>query len=186
MDTMGMDIVGMDIIGTDDSAADFGQLILRPGSKRAVPQLHIPALRGASAQGVSMPQEELDFLPFTVTQIVTGGPTASSGTAFPQRPFRGERLIATAVLTQAGNPPVDAGGLVNIDPAIYVGGVQVGATQGGTPLAAFAATAFGVRLSFPPSGQGTRIFIPFVYTGPALGAGDTLAVSLTVIGRAVR
>jgi hypothetical protein len=184
MDTMGMDIVGMDIIGTDDTA-DFGQLILRPGSKRAVPQLHIPALRGASAQGISMPQEELDFCPFTVTQIVTGGPTASSGVSFPQRPFRGERLIASAVLTTAGGS-IDAGGLVQIDPAIYVGGVQVGATQGGTPLSTFAPTAFGVRLSFPPAGQGTRIFIPFVYVGPAFGAGDTLFVSMTVIGRAVR
>jgi hypothetical protein len=182
MDTMGMDIVGgMDIIGDDE----FGQLVLRPGSKRAVPQLHIPALRGASAQGVSMPQEELDYLPFVVTQIVTGGPTASSGIAFPQRPFRGERLIATAIAV-IGGTVVPAGDLVMIDPAIYVGGIQVGATQGPAPLSTFAATAFGVRLSFPAAGQGTRIFIPFTYVGPALGAGDTLTVSFTVIGRAVR
>jgi hypothetical protein len=182
MDTMGMDIIGSDYMGDDE----IGQLMLRPQSQAAArPRISIPALRGAVTQGVSMPQEELDYLPFAVTQIVTGGPTASQAIAFPQRPFRGERLIATAVAT-LGAATIDAGGLVSIDPAIYVGAVQVGASQGGAPLSTFGPSSFGVRLSFPVAGQGTRVFIPFVYLGPALGAGDSLVVAFTVIGRACR
>jgi len=72
-----------------------------------------------------------------------------------------------------------------IAPAIFVGAVQVGATQGATPFGAFVATAFGVRLSFPVAGQGSRIAIPFASV-VALVAGDRIDVSGTLIGRSVR
>jgi hypothetical protein len=194
MDTMGEediegddDIEGMDVVGDDDEVGARGRR-MRHALARRGSRIHLTlprSLRGASRQGVSQPSEEMDFLPFNVIQIVFGGPTNSFAEGFPQRPFRGERLIATAVLTTAAGS-IDASGLVTITPALYVGAVQVGASQGATPLAAFAAQAFGVRLRFPPAGQGTRVFIPFAYGGPALGAADTLLVSMTVIGRAVR
>ena len=53
------------------------------------------------------------------------------------------------------------------------------------PLSMFAPNSFGVRLSFPRAGQGTRIYIP-VQTAATLGAGNSLVVSLSVVGRAVR
>jgi hypothetical protein len=172
---------GVSIVGDED---DVGELMLHPSAKTApMPPIRISAaaLRNASTQGVSVPQEEMDFLPFEVTQIVFGGPTNSTAEAFPQRPFRGERLIASAFLNG-----VDVGGLVTISPALYVGAVQVGASQGQTPLSAFSAQAFGVRLSFPAAGQGTRVFIPFQYNGAALIVTDVLFVTFTVVGRAVR
>jgi hypothetical protein len=101
--------------------------------------------------------------------------------ALPQRPFRGERLILNATNITAGT---DASGTATINPAIFVGAQQVGANQGATPFAAFRADAFGVRLSWPPAGQGTQINIPCVLTTPAPAGG--VALSGTVFGRAMR
>jgi hypothetical protein len=138
-------------------------------------------MRGSTSQGVSRPQEEMDFLPFDAVTLTVGeGGTVSTGVliARPQRPFRGERLIMGAVSDGA-----DASFNVVIDPAIYVGAVQVGGAQGKTPIAAFAANAFGVRLSMPPAGQGTeiKIFVAWL-TEPD----ENIVVTATLIGRAMR
>lgn len=136
-------------------------------------------------QGIALPQEELDTLPFNTITLTNASPTGYLE-AYPQRPFRGERLVMFATLVPAGGgTPADAGHFTVIDPAIFVGAVQVGASQGRTPLSVFAATAFGVRLSFPHSGQGTRIYIPITSLAP-IAVGDSITVGGTVIGRSVR
>lgn len=180
LDTMGEDL---SVVG---AGAPVG-LARRAASmsfSRAVAARRPEWLGLASEQGVSLPAQELDVLPFdpVTLDVATSFATLFS---FPQRPFRGERLIISAVYTPNGGSPVDGGNFANIAPAIYVGAVQVGATQGEIPCATFAATAFGVRLSFPTAGQGTRITIP-VTSKIALAAGDTLKISATLIGRAVR
>jgi hypothetical protein len=177
LDTMGMDTVGEDIVGAMvRSATGRGG-----GRVRSTPLW----LKGVSAQGVSKAAEELDYLPFTTTQLTTAAPTGAA-TAFPQRPFRGERLIASAFLQPGGGgPPVVASDFVIITPAIYVGAVQVGASQGDAPLSTWSSNAFGVRLSMPSAGQGTRVYIPYA-TLLTLGAGDKVNVAMTLIGRAVR
>ena len=183
MDTMGWedDMGGLDVVGENPRAMRLrGAAQLR---RQAVPEW----ARNLSGQGVSHPAEEMDYLPFTVTQFASGVLAAgatTSAVSFPQRPFRGERIIASAILTNAG-VSTDVSGAIFIDPAISVGAVQVGATQGAVPLAAFRADAFGVRLAMPPAGQGTRIFIPLVL-GFAQVAGDSVSIGLTIIGRAVR
>lgn len=188
MDTMGFDedeMEGLDIIGAE-SAAPLARRIraaaaLRGGKAAPAWAKHL------SGQGVSRPAEELDFLPFQVTQFATGVLAAGATTfaeAFPQRPFRGERLIASAIRTNAGTS-VDVSSGILISPAIFVGAVQVGASQGTVPLSAFAANAFGVRLAMPPAGQGTRVFIPLTL-GFAQVAGDSTVISLMIVGRAVR
>jgi len=134
-----------------------------------------------SDQGVSVPQEELDVLPFTASNTFQQNQQSGSLTAYPQRPFRGERLILTA-FDQTGADRLAA---VVIDPAIYVGASQVGASQGTLAGVAFAATAFGVRLSMPSAGQGTRIYIPLrLLYNP--GQGDEITYAATLFGRAVR
>lgn len=134
-----------------------------------------------SEQGVSLPQEELDVLPFSASNVFDDTTQSGSLTAYPQRPFRGERLIMTA-FDQNGADRLAA---VVIDPAIYVGASQVGASQGSLAAVAFAATAFGVRLSMPSAGQGTRVYIPvrLLYVP---GQGDTVTYAATLFGRAVR
>lgn len=188
----GLDIVGDDLDGDDLEGDDMEGLstigkarrkararaMVRSGGRVAVPTPRW--MNATTSQGVSRPQEDLDFLSFTPLTIAAG---ASNGTlsSQPQRPFRGERLILTATNITAGT---DASGTATINPAIFVGAVQVGSTQGATPFQAFRADAFGVRLSWPAAGQGTTINIPVVLTTVAPSGG--VAIAGTVFGRAMR
>lgn len=175
---------GVDVVGDMDGDVDGAMVLGRHGGHHRATRVPTPRwMNATTSQGVSRPQEELDFQPFDPVTLVAGTNIASGVLiARPQRPFRGERLIITAV-DSAGN---DVAVNVVIDPAIYVGAVQVGASQGATPIAAFAATAFGVRLSIPAAGQGTEIKI-FVRQVAAVGAeGNNYIVNATIIGRAMR
>lgn len=174
----GLDVVGDDVEGAHHLNRHHGG----GGRRVATP----PWMRNATTQGVSIPQEELDPLPFESVVLSGGeGGIAAGATGFllaePQRPFRGERIILGALF----DTPADAGNAVVVDPAIYVGAVQIGSAQGGMPFAAYAATAFGVRLSFPAAGQGTKIKV-FFRVLVAIGAGVNLALTGVCIGRAVR
>lgn len=185
METTGMDdndhLAVIGALGNPRVArADFGL--------RQAPLRVMPWMANASPQGVSTPQEELDFLPLDgVDQTNSGGVAIDIEdelSALPQRPFRGERVILQCVLIQAGGAALDALFRLIITPALYVGAVQVGATQGRMPAIAFGPQAFGVRLSMPVAGQGTRVYMPFVFQ--ALGAGERLIVGGGIFGRAVR
>jgi len=187
----GIDVVGDDLHGDLDGDMDGdmeGLSTVGRGRRRrrragASAQIAVPTPRWMNAttsQGVSRPQEDLDFLSFTPLTIAAGATTGTL-TSQPQRPFRGERLILQATNVTAGT---DASGTATINPAIFVGAVQVGATQGGTPFQAFRADAFGVRLSWPSAGQGTVINIPVVLTTVAPAGG--VAVSGTCFGRTMR
>lgn len=152
---------GLDVIGDEDMEGEDdmdGEFVVGRGriARRSAGKVRVPTPRWMNAttsQGVSRPQEELDFLPFTPASIAIGALTGQL-IANPQRPMRPERLIMDALSAGAS-----AVANVVIDPAIYVGAVQVGATQGSVPIAAFGATAFGVRLSMPAAGQGTDVKI---------------------------
>jgi len=185
----GLDVVGDDMSGDDMSGDDMSglQTVGRHRRRAAQPggsaPISVPTPRWMNAttsQGVSRPQEDLDFMSFAPLTIAATFTTGTL-TAQPQRPFRGERLILNATNITAGT---DASGTATINPAIFVGAVQVGATQGATPFAAFRADAFGVRLSWPAAGQGTTINIPVVLTTVAPSGG--VALSGTVFGRAMR
>lgn len=190
----GLDIVGDDLSGDMDGDMDGddmqgmstvgrGRRRRQRGGQRGGGPITVPTPRWMNAttsQGVSRPQEDLDFLSFTPLTIAAGATTGTL-TSQPQRPFRGERLILTATNITAGT---DASGTATINPAIFVGAVQVGATQGATPFQAFRADAFGVRLSWPSAGQGTTVNIPVVLTTVAPAGG--VSVTGTVFGRAMR
>ncbi|HXK17585.1 MAG TPA: hypothetical protein VNG33_07275 [Polyangiaceae bacterium] len=188
----GLDIVGDDMDGEDDYGGGHMSglsTVGRAKRRRAAAaaqgggQIQVATPRWMNAttsQGVSRPQEDLDFLSFTPLTILAGGANGTL-TSQPQRPFRGERLILTAVNITGG---ADVSGTATINPAIFVGAVQVGSTQGATPFQAFRADAFGVRLSWPAAGQGTTINIPVVLTTVAAAGG--VAIAGTVFGRAMR
>lgn len=187
----GMNVVGDDMDGDMDGDDMAGMSTIGRGRRRrqaqgqqgASGQIAVPTpswMNATTSQGVSRPQEDLDFLSFQPLTIAAGGTTGTL-TSQPQRPFRGERLILTATNITAGT---DASGTATINPAIFVGAVQVGSTQGATPFQAFRADAFGVRLSWPAAGQGTTINIPCVLTTVAPAGGVALAG--TVFGRAMR
>lgn len=180
----GLVLGGYDVVGDDDDDVEGSGLVLgragrrrRLGHKRRVKVPTPKWMRGTTTQGVSRPEEEMDFLPFDALTIPIAGTTGVL-IGRPQRPFRGERLIMGAV--SAG---VNFAFGVVIDPAIFVGAVQVGSSQGSTPISAFGADAFGVRLSVPPAGQGTEVKIFVRALVPAVAA---IAVTATIIGRAMR
>lgn len=173
------------VIGAGSAVAVPARLNL--GTVRAISQA--PGwMANATPQGVSTPAEELDFLPLSYVDFTNPGPGRVDHDAFieafPQRPFRGERLVLQAVYIPAAGAPYDALFQMVISPAMYVGAVQVGATQGQMPAAAFGPTAFGVRLSMPTAGQGTRVYLPFSFRG--VGPGDRIYIAGGVFGRAVR
>jgi len=170
---------GFDVVGDgDEEMHTMGGTATRSRSPVRVPTP--PWMNAATSQGVSRPQEEMDFLPFEALVLATGVLTGVL-LARPQRPFRGERLILSAVDLDTGT---DVSFLCTINPAIYVGAVQIGAAQGGTPFTTFGAGAFGVRLSLPAAGQGTDIKI---YCAALVNASTKgLALNGTIIGRAMR
>lgn len=181
----GLDVVGDDLEGDDMEGDEYAHVVGRARRKRGrgSAPVTVPTptwMNATTSQGVSRPQENLDFLSFVPLTIAAG---ASTGTlsAQPQRPFRGERLILQATAITGG---ADVSNTATINPAIFVGAVQVGANQGATPFVAFRADAFGVRLSWPAAGQGTTINIPVVLTTVAPAGG--VAVNGTVFGRAMR
>lgn len=193
----GLDVVGDELMGDMDGDDMMGEEMLgamstigRARRKRAAQlaargggNVVVPTpkwMNATTSQGVSRPQENLDFLSFTPVTVAAGATTGTL-TSQPQRPFRGERLILTATNITAGT---DASLTATINPAIFVGAVQVGANQGAVPFQAFRADAFGVRLSWPAAGQGTTINIPVVLTTVAPAGG--VALSGTVFGRAMR
>ena len=183
-------VSGLDVVGSLLSQTKaMGFNALAPGSRQATIAMETgnPSrrwMKTASPQGVSLPNEELDPLPMT-TDVLTSTKLTGAGVAFPQRPFRGERLIASALFYPAVGTPVDIASAVFISPAMYAGAVQIGASQGDMPLSVYAGNSFGVRLSFPSMGQGTRFYVPY-FTTVTLAVGDKIVVGLTVIGRAVR
>lgn len=183
----GLDVVGDDLDGDDMDGDEYGHPnIVGRGRRRGrggAKAVTVPTpswMNATTSQGVSRPQENLDFMSFTPLTIAAGGTTGNL-VAQPQRPFRGERLILTANNITGG---ADVSGTATINPAIFVGAVQVGSNQGATPFQAFRADAFGVRLSWPAAGQGTTITIPVVLTTVAAAGG--VAVNGTVFGRAMR
>src|SRR3989304_5707347 len=128
---------GFDVVGDDDDDDDVmgeGNFVLGAGRRgRGRKKIKVPTPRWMNAttsQGVSRPEEDMDFLPFS-------------------------QLVLTALLETGADASVST----VIDPAIYVGAVQVGAAQGATPIGTFSATAFGVRLTMPATRQGTDIKI---------------------------
>ena len=160
--------------------------LVKNGTKISMPS---PSWMGdANTGGISAPTEELDYLPLDGIDYTNAGIASADVEdklqALPQRPFRGERIVLSCIKVTALGVAGDALFALIITPAIYVGAVQVGATQGKMPGSAFGATAFGVRLSFPTAGQGTRLYIPFLF--PALDAGARLIVTGGIFGRAVR
>ncbi|HKW09193.1 MAG TPA: hypothetical protein VJO33_02370 [Gemmatimonadaceae bacterium] len=178
----GLDIVGDDLDGEDmEGLSTVGRARRARAAARGGTAVPTPRwMNATTSQGVSRPQEDLDFLSFTPLVIAAG---ASNGTLTcqPQRPFRGERLILTATNVTGGT---DVSGTATINPAIFVGAVQVGSTQGATPFVAFRPDAMGVRLSWPAAGQGTVINIPVVLTTVAAAGG--VACAGTVFGRTMR
>lgn len=168
--------------GDEYSTVGAGRVLAprRGGMLRLPPK---PTWRREVAPGVSPPGEGLEQLPLTPdanSGLFTPTVTDIGFGARPQRPFRGERIIAI-VSRSAGATGV----IPIINPGIFVGTQLVGAELGDTPLEIFAPNAFGVRLSFFQATPGMLLNIPVRLRG-TIPVGESIAVSVAIIGRTVR
>lgn len=138
--------------------------------------------RSLGSPGVQAPCDDLFPLPFRplagTPTFISGGPTTITLTARPQKPFQGERPVS--IVTRVG------AGAAAIVPVIR-GGIRVGtlpqvAQVADMPLEFLDRTSFGVRQQFTPADAGIDIEVDIALVGPALAAGETITVFLTVFG----
>lgn len=137
-----------------------------------------------SALGVSPPMELMNVLPLTPeTNSGVFSPTVTNikYSARPQRPFRGERPVAT---------PVKSAGVTTattlVCQPIFVGVIPQAVEIGTTDIGEWAPTAFGVRLAMTDAAQGTLVSVQVSVAGTAIPAGETITLSaITFYGRAL-
>lgn len=115
-------------------------------------------------------------LGFPVASFVNAGPTAITVVSAPQRVFKGARLVID--IARGG---ATATGLVTIT-NLAIGAVDQRIAAQPLAAGAFAPNAFGVELDLDPAQPGIDITIGLALGAPALGVGDTVDVSVVLIG----
>lgn len=95
----------------------------------------------------------------------------------PQKPFRGERLLALVVRSGAS-----AAGIFPQSEGIFVGVDLQQAQAGNIPIEFWVANAFGVRLYMIDANPGIEIRMPVTLTGTLLTT-DTITCAIMVLGR---
>jgi hypothetical protein len=180
---MGDEIMGYDDYGDEGVEGEDFAVVGAARPRRMVRMPRKPSWRKRmAAPGVPMPDQGLEPLPLTPSVnagvFETGGATIIYYEAKPQRPFRGERLLASTVLQ---------GGAVGsaVADGIFVGTSLQTVELGSFDLSFFAANAFGVRLSLVPAAPGVLIRIPVRFEG-TLGAEGTASVRLLLLGRTIQ
>ncbi len=185
LDVMGED---MQTVGAAAPNAPMAGVLARMRAQAPAPIRHwANNVSPQGAQTTHAPQEDLDPLPFREQNnngVIDATHTALVFISRPQRPFRGERLIVQAFTNNPTTIPDPFAPLVITLP-FFVGMATVGSAQGNFPLSTFQRDGFGVRLSFPASGQGTDIVIEIASLLTPAGT-DTITVTLGAIGGAVR
>lgn len=142
-------------------------------------------LKDANPFGISAPIEGLIQLPLKPQDAAGTGTFSSTVTSIgflgrTQRPYRGERVVATItrIGTTAATPTI------RTVSGIIVGVVPQQAQIGATNLSEWAATSFGVRMAMNVAFPGNDITTTCNLVG-TLTAPDTIVVDLTVYGRYV-
>lgn len=152
---------------------------------KAIEDCGVPPWRNRQiAPGVQAPCDDLFPLPLRpvagTPTFVAGGPTLITLSANPQKPFRGERPVAIVTRVGAGAAaivPVIRGGIrVGTDPQV--------AQVADMPLEFLDRQSFGVRMLMSPAQGGIDIEADIALVGPALGAGETITVFLSIWGSA--
>jgi hypothetical protein len=178
------ELLGIDTMGDLDGMSTVGKRKHRHhGHKINIMQK--PAWRGNQlAPGVNAPREGMEPLPL-VPDVNNGVFTSTVGLitfrARPQRPFRGERLLATVLRSGASTAGVAA-----VTTGVFVGTDLQQLQIGNYNLEFFAPTAFGVRLDLQAAEPGIDISIGTTVTPAATISGsDFISVQLLLLGRSL-
>jgi hypothetical protein len=176
-DVMG-DIMGEDVDGDDVVGARRGRLVRLPRRPRWRQYDIAPGIHG--------PREGLEILPMTPNLNngqfdATNVGALITFTGKPQRPFRGERLVAfIARVADAGVVPP---GFIQCN-GIFVGTNLQQMQQGEFNVEIFGPTAFGVRQSHTPAAPGIDITMQVRCTVAPTGT-QKIQVSLQILGRSL-
>lgn len=172
---------GMHVVGAEEAAAavrTLARAAQQGGAAGAIAaRVRRPDWRERLAPGAAMPGTKL--YPLALTPQAGGGIllpalTAITFLARPQKPFRGERLVAIVSRSAGATAVIPTGEL-------FVGTDLVQATAGGIPLETFGPNAFGVRMAWPQAEPGVEVRINVGIIG-TIPAGESIAVSLVVLG----
>jgi hypothetical protein len=132
-----------------------------------------------AAPGVMQPYEGLVRLPFTASVpngVYGPGSVNWAFTGKPQKPWRGERMVA--IVTRSA-------GAAAIVPLLELNSVGIDPQQAGTglsPLEAYAPNAFDVRECWAPAQPGIDVVIRGVFSA-AVPAAESVTIALDVRGR---
>jgi len=173
---LGLDMEGMDTVGRHHRHRRHGHMMRLPPK---------PGWRQHQlAPGVMAPREGLEPLPLTpdLNNGVFNAATPNiKFTARPQRPFRGERLLASVLRSGATSAGVNA-----VTTGVFVGTSLQQLQIGNFNLEFFAPTAFGVRLDLIPAEPGIDISIATTVTPAGVLSGtDFISVQLLLLGRSI-
>ena len=167
-EVVGEEVVGDDVVGYS-SRGRMLRLPPRPTWRQ-----------GQISPGVWGPRQGLELLPLTPDAgggVFSPTTTNINYTARPQRPFRGERLLASVRRTNAAGITVLCGG-------IFIGTSPQLVELGNFDIEFFSPTAFGVRMSMTPADPGILVRLP-CFTSSTPAAGDALAVTLVLLGHTI-
>jgi len=180
-DVMGEELLGDDMLGAAPALNPALLRNLRPNLLRLPPR---PAWRNQVAPGVPVPGQGLWPLPLNPSAnggVFTAAFPSINFTGVPQVPFRGERLLSTVARSAGASAQTvvaDAGVIVGTTPQI--------ADIGSLALDMFVPGAFGVRLQMNQATPGITVKVPCSVQNGPIPAGESIAVSLTILGRVIR
>lgn len=154
---------------------------VKPGSPTPVMFPPQPAWRPQLAPGVPIPglgQQPLPLTPSANNGIFALAFQTLTFSARPQAPFRAERLMVTVRRTGAAGVILQANSL-------FIGRNNQLVQTGPFDIEFFAPTAFDTRLALDAAEPGIDVSIT-VTANPAIAGADTIAVSMMLLGQAIR
>lgn len=177
-----------DVLGDVLGDATVGAARLRNAAAARGVQLarmlpRTPQWRQRMAPGVPAPG--VGLVPLPLAPDANNGNFTSAFAAInfegrPQKPFRGERLIA--LIGRSAGVPTSTRALTS---GIFVGTDPQQAQIANIDLEVFAPTSFGVRLNMVQAEPGVLIRLPCLVSA-AIAMGETLSLTLMILGHYVR
>ncbi len=163
---------GIQVVGVDHPAHPAHQHLARG-------QHHLPRWRQRMAQGVPMPGYGLVNMPLKPDAndgVFDPTNTLINFLGKPQKPFKGERVLATI-----GKSTGATGSIVK-STGVFVGTDIQQASLGRFSLENYTKDAFGVRFSMVGQEPGVETQMD-VLTTPVVPSDETIAVAVEILGR---
>ena len=176
------DLLGDATVGAVPAAARAAGALARAGRlAKMIPRA--PQWRQRIAPGVPAPG--VGLVPLPLQPSANGGVFTSAVNAIdfegrPQKPFRGERLIA--LIGRSAGVPTSTRALTT---GIFVGTDPQQAQIANIDLEVFAPTSFGVRLNMVQAEPGVLIRLPCLPSA-AIAMGESFSLTLMILGHYVR